>query len=261
MMTAEPDARFSAALEECCRRVQRGETIERCLTDYPAEYRLELARLVAVAERLGRLGDDPSPAFQARLELRLLAAADETRRGRPAGRWGRLGIFFIAPPIARAAVLMLVALIVLVGSGVGVVQAADQSLPDSPLYQVKTAREWLELALARDGDTRVDVHARQIGERGRELERAVRAGKPRRVVDTLALRVAWSTDRIVDLALEADARGNPRPAVRTLVAVRAMQRYLDRLTSQASPEVLPPLRRLQIFLEAQERRLAGRIGS
>ena len=45
MMELENDARFANILDECCGRVQRGETLERCLADYPAEYRDELRRL------------------------------------------------------------------------------------------------------------------------------------------------------------------------------------------------------------------------
>ncbi|MBI4492365.1 MAG: hypothetical protein HY690_06185 [Chloroflexi bacterium] len=253
-MTVEEDDRFAAALEECCRRVQRGEPLERCLADYPAAYQQELARLVPLAGRVGQLARDPSPEFQARLERRLLASVDEARRGRRVGLLSRLGRLF-AGPAMRTATVALVVMAVLVGGGVEVEQAAADSLPDSPLYRVKEAREWVTLTLARDGETRVGVHAAQIAQRGRELERAVQTGKPRRVVDVLALRLAWSIDQIVDQALELQAQGNPRPARRALVALRAMERPLDRLTAQASPEARPALERLHTFLDEQERRL------
>lgn len=258
-MTLEHDARFAAVLEECCRRVRSGERLEHCVSDYPVEYREELARLVPLAGDLGQLSRDPSPEFQARLERRLLAAVDEERRARRTGPLGRLGHFFAAAPLMRATVVALVLLVVLVGSGVGVIQASDNSLPDSPLYHVKTAREWAELALARNGETQVGVYTRQINQRGTELERTVQTGKPRRVVEVLALRLAWTTDRIVDRALELQARGNREPASRALVMIRTMQRRVDVLTVQATPEVRPLLQRMRTFLDAQERRLSGSV--
>ena len=254
-MTLEHDARFAAMLEECCRRVQGGEHLERCLADYPAGDRAALARLVPLASDLGRLGRDPSPAFQARLEQRLLAAVDEERRVRRRGPLGQLGRFFTAAPMLRLAAVALAVLVVLVGSGVGIIQASDGSLPDSPLYQVKTAREWVELALARNGETQVGVYARQIEDGGGEMDRAVRGGKPQRVVEVLAARLVQSIDRMVDQAIEMRARGNPRPAVRATVALRAMQRRLDQVIAQASPDLRPALQRLRLFLERQEQRL------
>lgn len=253
-MAFENDLRFDAALEDCCRRVQIGEPLERCLDDYPREYRAELARLAPVARQVARLRRDPSPEFEVRLERDLLAAVDATRRGRrgePLARPGRLwrGLSL------RLATVLMVALVVLVGGSVGAVQASDDSLPDSPLYQVKTAREWVEVILARDEQAAVGVHARQIAERGRELDKAVRANKPRRVVDVLTLRLAISTKRMVDQAVELRDRGDPQPAIRALAAVRGIQRETDRLISQASPGARPPLQRLQRFLREQERRL------
>jgi hypothetical protein len=111
--------------------------------------------------------------------------------------------------------------------------------------------------LAGSGEARLGVYAAQILQRGRELDRAVRAGAPRRVIEVLALRLAWSTDRIVDQALELHARGATQPATRTLTLVRAMQRELDRLEGQAQPEARPVLQRLRSFLEGQEQRLAN----
>lgn len=254
MTSPEWDGQFSEVLDECCRRVQHGEALEVCLADYPASYRNEIAGLAPLVGRLGQLGSDPSPEFRARLERNLLASVDEARQRRREGVFGHVARFFSTATAMRFAVLALVALIVVGASGVGVVQASDNSLPDSPLYQLKVVREWAELALARDGEAVVSAHARQIAERGRELQRAVRTGN-RRVVDALAVRIYWSVERIVDKALEIRARGNPQPAARALVAIRVIQRQVDRLAAQASPEVRPSLQRLRFFLEQQERRL------
>lgn len=255
MMRAEEDPRFAAALDACCQRVQRGESLERCVADHPAEYREELLRLVPMATRLNALGKDPSPEFQARLEQHLLASVDQARQTRRVGLLARLGRFFSAAPAMRLASLALVALLALAGGGVSVVQAADDSLPDSPLYQVKSAREWVELTLARDPEAQVSVHDRQIAQRGGELERAVQAGKARPVATVLAVRLARSVRAMVDRALELRAQGRPQPAVKALAALQAMQRRLDVALPHASRELRPTLLRLRTFLEQQELRL------
>lgn len=252
MRSLEEDGRFAAALEECCRRVQRGERLERCLADYPREYREELARLAPLAGRVGLLRRDPSPEFQARLERRLLASVDQARPG----KWPeRLWFLFPVAPALRAAVATLVVLVLLSLSGAGAVRVSAGSLPDSPLYQVKAAREWVQLTMARDGESRVGVHSEQIGERGRELERSIQAGKPRRVLATLAAKLAISTERMVDQALELQARGRPQAVARALAVIQAMERQLDRLEARVSGEARPILQRLRGFLDMQERRL------
>ncbi|MBI2954710.1 MAG: hypothetical protein HYY30_10375 [Chloroflexi bacterium] len=263
MTTLEEDKRFADALEECCRRVRRGEILEHCLADYPGDFRDELTQLVPLACRIGQVGRDPAPEFQSRLEQRLLTSVDAARRARRTGMAGRVGSFFIyvagAIPAMRIAVMMLVALVLFAASGVGAIQASEDSLPDEPLYSLKAAREWAELLLARNDGARADIEARQIGQRGREMERALQMGKSGRVVDEVATRAARSIERLVDRALLLRASGNPRPANRTLAVVRVLQRRLARLASQASPSVLPAIERLQLILDKQEERLTSPI--
>ncbi len=255
MMSLEEDARFAEILDECCRRVGRGEPLERCLGDYPVEYRGELTRLVPVAERVGVLVRDPSPEFQARLEQRVLTSADDIRRRQQTGLSARVGRFFTAIPLARSLAIALVVLLLLAGGGFGVNYAAADSLPDSPLYQVKTVREQLQLAFARAPEAQVEVRARQIAQRGTELNQAVQSGKQPRVVDILVTRVETSTDQMIQQALLARARGNPLPARRAAVAVRAIVRRLNTIIPKARPELRPPLEQLRGFFQQQERRL------
>jgi len=258
MTSLEEDARFAAALDECRRRMQRGETLKLCLADYPEEYRDELAHLAPMAARLGRCSRDPSPEFQGRLKARLLASVDEARRGQRSGLLGRFGRLFAAGSPVRSTALTLIALVFLIGSGAGIVQASAGSLPDSPLYQVKTAREWVELTLARNEEARLDAQTRQIDERGRELERAARDARLRRSFEAVANRLIRSTEQMVDQALEKRAQGNPRPSLRALATIRAMQNRLDQLSREAPPEVRPLVERLHNFLDRQERRLLER---
>src|SRR5687768_6823685 len=86
-MTTNPIPDIESALEECRARLETGEPLEECLTDFPAAYHDELRRLLALVPRLGSLQRDPSPAFQARLERRLLAQVDAERAARRRAPW------------------------------------------------------------------------------------------------------------------------------------------------------------------------------
>jgi len=255
MMTLLGDHQFERALDECCGRVLRGELLERCLADYPAEYREELARLVPISTPLGRLGHDPSPEFQNRLERRLLASMDEARRLPEPGVLARLGRILMSNRMVRVAATVLVVLLLLGAGGFGVDRVAANSLPDSPLYRVKAARERLQLVLAQTPEARVAVQASQIAERGTEMERAVQTAKPATVVRMLETRLARATRNMVDQALEREARGNPQPAIRALAVLRAVEVRLDRLIVQARPEQRPELLRARDFIRQQEERL------
>ena len=177
MTDLENDTRFAQVLDECCQRVRRGESLEHCLRDYPEPYREELRRLVPLAARVGMLARDPSPEFQARLEQRLLDGVDAARAGRPGSIRARFGGFLSSGTLARALAVAAAVVLLLGAGGAGIDRASAGSLPDSPLYQVKTAREQVQLALARAPESQVDVRAAQLGERGQELEQAVQDRK------------------------------------------------------------------------------------
>lgn len=254
------DDRFEAALESCARRVRDGEPLDRCLLDYPPEYRDELARLAPVAERVSRLRRDPSAAFQAWLERHLLdRLVAETPPAKPARNGALRHLYAVAPRLARPSrALVAAALIVLVVvlGGAGVVQASDSSLPDNPLYGIKTAREWVELTLTPNRQAKASVLTRQVAQRARELEQAVRLGKPPRVVDPLTLRLAASTQQLVNATLDLAAQGNPQPAQRTLTAIRTMRRQVGLLASQAPPASRAALNRLGRFLETKDQQIS-----
>lgn len=212
-------------------------------------------RLVPITTRLSQLGSNPSVEFQTGLEQRLTVEVENIRKAQRTSVFGRFGRLIDAVPALRLVTAILVIAFVFAGTGVRIIQASDESLPDNPLYQVKTAREWVELMLARSAENRVGVHARQIVQRGRELESAVQKDKPRVVVELLAASLAISTDRIVDQAVELHSRGKPEPVDKALTMVRTMQRQVDRLRADASPFARPALRKLRLHLEKQERRL------
>jgi hypothetical protein len=256
------DPRFEEALEACCRRVQAGEPLDSCLVDYPGAYREELRQLVPVTMRVTQATRDPSSAFEAALERRLLASVDEARaeaRRPQGGGWlNRVGNALTSGVLARALVTACVVALVLGLGGVGLVSAASDSLPDSPLYQVKSAREWLQLALARNPDARLGVNQQQIVQRGRELQVAVERRAPPRLVQRLATQLDASVQQMVDQALTLEARGQPIPPRRALLVLRTMEQLLDRLAAEATPADREILQQLRTTLHQQEQRLTER---
>lgn len=250
-MAIERTEQFEAVLDECCTRVSRGEPLERCLQEYPEEYREELRRLAPLAPRLGALPRDPSPSFEARLQQRLLREVDSARAAARRPWWRRL-----APTRAlRTATVALIVLLAIGVSGATVTQASEQSLPDSPLYTVKTAQEWVAQALARDEAAKERVNARQVDQRGRELERAVNNRKAPAVVQALVAQAVKTVDRMVGNAVAQAVAGNPQPARRALSNIAGIRQRLEALSERARPEVEPVIGNLQRYFARQEARL------
>lgn len=254
-MSMEEDGRFVVMLDDCCRRTQEGQPLERCLDYYPAEFRAELARLVPLTGRLGQLGRDPSSAFAARLEQELLASVDRAGREHRWGWWQRFRSRLVAAAMSRLLIVVVAILVVLVGGTTGVTYAAGTSLPDSPLYKVRLAKEWVQLAVAGSGPAVINVRASQLERRVADLDRVVRTRKARWVVAELAVREAELTTRMVNQALDLKARGNPQPAQRALQAVTLMQRNVSQLLTISSPRDRLPLQRLRQFLDTERHRL------
>ncbi|MDP2660297.1 MAG: hypothetical protein Q8R28_06180 [Dehalococcoidia bacterium] len=254
-MAVDNNERLALTLEECSQRVRNGEPMDKCLASYPPEYRDELNQLVPLVGQLHELAHDPSQGFQSRLEKQLGDSVDTARQKHRPGLLTSIGHFFAVSPMMRIAGVAVVVLLIVLGGGFGIVQASERSLPDSPLYQVKTAREWAEQAMAGSGESLVGVQAQQISTRGQELQSAIQANKAGHVVNSVADRLALQVQKMVDKALEMRARGNRAPSIRALVVIRMIDRRLDRLATQASPAVLPSIQRLRSFMDEQERRL------
>ncbi len=120
---------------------------------------------------------------------------------------------------------------------------------------MKAAKESVELALATSPEAKVDVNAIHIAARGRELVVAIRRAKPQPVIDVLARRVAVSVDDMVNQALALRGQGRPLPARRAAIALRVMEREVERLANGASPAVRATLFRLRTLMENEGLRL------
>ena len=262
-MEREGDLRLMDAVEACVERTQAGEPLDVCLADYPAEYHDELRSLVPAAEHVRRLSRDPSPVFVNRLEQALLGEADRLAAEHgPQGRW--LGLVaglrnaWLGSAM-RAAALVLVLAGSLVGLGVGLDYASADSLPDSPLYQVKQAREWAELALARDDTAQVNANSRHLAERRRELQQVAQAPTPRpAVVERLSNQAVQTADRLVARAKEAEAKGNTEAPAKAAATLRTVRAAVERAARNAPPQTRPRLEALAAELQQRERQLIER---
>jgi len=125
-------------LDECLdRMLVNGDTVEQCLQDYP-EQTDELKPLLEaalVAQEISTI--QPRPEFKARARYEFRSAIYEMteRKSRPAVGW--------FPRVST--VLATFAAVLLMGGST--VIAANYSMPDSPLYQVKLTTEQMQLML------------------------------------------------------------------------------------------------------------------
>ncbi len=151
---------FDDILDECLERLLvKSESVEKCLASYP-EQADDLKPLLQTALATKKaLAIEPRPEFIARARYQFVTALGETasRKGRRFFAW-RLRWTTV---VATALVLLLV--------GGGVVVAAGNSMPDSPLYQVKLATEQVQLRLTPSALSRTKLHARLADKRVAEI--------------------------------------------------------------------------------------------
>lgn len=191
------DQPFDDVLEACRMRLVRGDTIEACLAAYPS-YAVALAELLPIAVRARSLASDPDSEHAAAARRRFLmtiAAARENRARAEAARYR--GPFGWLVRIAVPAALVLV----LSASGLGLVQASDGSLPDSPLYTVKQASNNVALLFARTPEGRAAANARIANRHRLDLDNAERAHKGPFVRLIIAKAMVEASDRATDQAL------------------------------------------------------------
>ncbi|MGH2461414.1 MAG: DUF5667 domain-containing protein, partial [Chloroflexota bacterium] len=175
------DEPIADIVEECRRRLARGETIEICLAAYPS-HGAELARLLPIAARARSLARGPDPTFAELARRRFardLAAARDRRQAMARPRSGPLS--WLQNLLVPVAVVLVVIL-----SGFGLVQASRNTLPDSPLYPVKQAQENVAQVLTRGPEARATLQIKTANQRLDELQTAERLRKGPIVLLTLA---------------------------------------------------------------------------
>lgn len=246
----KPNVPIEEAIESCRQRLRGGETIARCLADYPARAD-ELAALLPLVVAVEGLGDDVAPRRAVAARSRFLAAVDAARAAKP--REAPSG------PVSwlrRLAVPLAAVLLVLLLSGFGIVQAAGDSniLPDSPLYSVKQAQESVGQIVNRTPERRAAYEVYLAGLRLRELQQAERAHKGPVLIRLIVESMVATTDRA-----SADVAQLP-PAPRAALAAHLRQlivneqRALTSLAAEFSRRA-PAIAAAQQRLQTAERRL------
>jgi hypothetical protein len=228
-VTSRDGKDFEVVFADVTDRVERGEPAEVAMAAAPVEHRAALADLLATSTQLTPLRAGPSPDFAAVLETRLMTAVDGMRASRRTSWWHRWSRAIWGRPAARVAAAALAVVLLLFGSGAFLVSASADSLPGSPLYAVRQAREWVELRIARGSEQRLDAYAGRIDSRGADLERALAASKSPAVIEEVSQQAAQSAARMVDVALEMHAEGTSRPALKALATLRLGQHRLLRV--------------------------------
>jgi len=167
-------------LNICLERMLRGETLEQCLRDYPGQaVELEpLLRTALAAKAASTL--QPSSEFKARARNEFQMALNQRNALRekpaPSFRW-----FWQWQPAWSVALAVVV---ILVLSGGGTIVAARNSMPDSPLYNVKLFSENTRLALAFSDTAKAELNARFVENRAQEIVYAAVRGDVENVRNT-----------------------------------------------------------------------------
>jgi len=186
---------FDNILDECLQRLLAGETVESCLLRYP-QHASELEPLLRTAQDTLKAADiKPRPEFRDLARRRFQAAVREVP-------WPeKRGLFtLLRPGLATVAIIAIVLL-----AGGGVVAAAGNSLPGSPLYPVKLASESVRLALTPSDLGKAELNAAFADERVNEIIRMAENGDASLIDET--------TDRMNDQLLAvANLAGNDKSA-------------------------------------------------
>ena len=161
---------WAAVLDECLAALGQGATLEDCLARYP-NYAAELRLYLPLAQRLTQTPhQQPRASAQAAAWQRFQARAADMRLGRRPRLSLNVGWM---RPLAIAAALVLA---VFVAAG-GTAYAAQDALPDSPLYRVKLATEDVRVWFTFDDGAKAELLLDQSNERTAEIMEMLQRGK------------------------------------------------------------------------------------
>ncbi len=165
------DNKFENILNECLEDIVKGGDIESCLARYP-EHAAELEPLLrtALAAR-NAAAVKPDPEFRQRAGYEFQAAIRQLPSKAPRGSF-QWSLRWVAP---------LAVIIVLLVAGSGTVVAAGNSLPDSPLYQVKLATEGVQLAFTPSDLGKAELYSKFADRRVEEIIAMAEKGKVEQV--------------------------------------------------------------------------------
>lgn len=205
-------------LETCLRDVRSGKcSVEACLQRFP-EYRKELEPLLRLALALSEVAVDidahAQQVLRARLMQRIAAPASQPtgfamrRAGMMVLTTFLLWMSRVLPRtrwMALVGALVLVAVVFLAGSGV--VYAANEALPNQPLYGVKLTVERVRLRLTPSPEAKIQMHLTFARRRLNELEALVQKGIANGLERALT-NYEWHVEQALQLA-QAHAAAQP----------------------------------------------------
>jgi hypothetical protein len=165
--------RFQSILDECIAALEQGETVEACLKRYP-KHASRLRPLLQLAARVRQTPPAKArPWAQATAWSLVRQRAADLRSGRR--RWPRLhanyGLWLRPLAIGMALFAALIA-----GGGATAV-AAQNALPDSPIYRVKLLTDDVYLWFVFDDTREAQILLDQSNERVDEMIAMVQKGK------------------------------------------------------------------------------------
>jgi hypothetical protein len=165
---------FDNILDECLQRLLAGESVEACLSRYP-EHAAELEPLLKTARNTLKATDiRPRPEFRDRARYHFQMAVREMPVKESRG-------FFT---VFRPALVTVAMLAIVLLAGGGVVAAAGNSLPGSPLYSVKLATESVRLALTPSALGKAELNAQFADRRIDEIIKLAEKGDASLIAET-----------------------------------------------------------------------------
>ncbi|MHB8626568.1 MAG: DUF5667 domain-containing protein [Aggregatilineales bacterium] len=210
-------------LDRCLLDIQRGKTIQDCITRYP-QYP-ELGDMLRAATLIQSARRPSMPARQAQLlEQQLLSKFQEKISAQPAVNIVPRRIAPRRWPIR--AFLAACAMVVVFFAGAGVIDASDSALPGDSLYGLKRTVEQINVRLSTTDAARNLVYAHMADQRLYEGTLLILQNKP------LDAAFIADTNNTLNIVL-AD---NSPPAVQTLLAARAG--YLSQLLKQQASQTV-----------------------
>ena len=192
---------FDSILDECLLSMQHGDSLDACLDRYPS-HADRLRPLLALADKVRRTPPSiPRPGPQATAWQRVKQRADDLRAPSPGVRLQLPLAAWLRPVAITAAVLA-----AFFGVTGGTALAAQNSLPDSPLYRVKLATEEVRLLFVFDDAREAEILIDQSNERMNEILTMARQDKaiPGNVLSALRNRNERAANILADHPEEAD---------------------------------------------------------
>ncbi len=187
---------FVETLNDCVERLSKGESIQACLNRYPMHAQ-ELRPLLEVAASTLRAAAQVRPDQAARqrnfqrFSQAISAAAQRREKDSPWWQPWKLRRF---TPLARPALVALMAIAVM-ATGIGATTvASSNSVPGEPLHWVKTTRENVESRLPRSDQSRANYEAKLAQVRGDEVNKLIQRGELTRANSAVS-RMAFHLNR------------------------------------------------------------------